>query len=71
MIGSIFTILAGLDWQRRHQIFSSGLLRLVVFACSLTFLFSFLRIFAHSEDSIRSANPSLYYSVQYLISFWM
>ncbi len=71
MIGSVFTILAGLDWQNRQQADSSALLRLVVLACVLTLVFSFLRIFAHSEDSIRSANPALYYSIQYLISFWM
>lgn len=71
MIGSVFTILAGLDWLSRQRADSSALLRLAVLACVLTLIFSFLRIFAHSEDSIRSANPALYYSVQYLISFWM
>lgn len=71
MVGSVLTLLACLNWQRQQQKDCKVLLRMVVLACCLTLLFVFLRIFAHSEDSIRYANPALYYRVQYLISFWM
>ncbi len=70
MIGSILVILACYDRleeerDRRH------LQRLVTAVCCVTLGLVFLRIFAHSEDSIRMANPALYYEVQSLIAFWM
>lgn len=66
MTGSVITILACCEQQKRE-----GLLRLVTAACGVTLVFVFLRIFAHSEDSIRSANPALYYQIRSLIAFWM
>lgn len=66
MTGSVITILA--CYERRER---AALLRLVTAACGVTLVFVFLRIFAHSEDSIQSANPALYYQIRSLIAFWM
>lgn len=66
MTGSVITILACCERQKREP-----LLRLVTVACGVTLVFVFLRIFAHSEDSIQSANPALYYQIRSLIAFWM
>lgn len=71
MIGSVLTILACYDQSRRERRDCHLLLWLVVVSSSVTLAFVFLRIFAHSEDSILSANPTLYYQVQSLIAFWM
>lgn len=71
MIGSVFVILAYQDMQTRVGASSRLLRRLVVVACCATLTFAFLRIFAHSEDSIQNANPVLYYQVRSLIAFWM
>lgn len=71
MTGSVITILACHDCLGRKQKNSRVLKRLVVSACCVTLAFTFLRIFAHSEDSIRNANPALYYHIRYLIAFWM
>ena len=71
MIGSCLTILACYEQSRREQRNSHLLLRLVIMASSVTLAFTFLRIFAHSEDSIQKANPALYYQIRSLIAFWM
>ena len=71
MVGSLLAILACHGWRAENGGDCRPLRRLVVTACAVTLLFTFLRIFAHSEDSIRSANPALYYRVQSLIAFWM
>ncbi|MCI9072219.1 MAG: hypothetical protein HFH80_05325 [Lachnospiraceae bacterium] len=71
MVGSLFAILACYVWKEENGLDCRLLRRLVVMACAVTLLFTFLRIFAHSEDSIRNANPALYYRVQSLIAFWM
>lgn len=71
MIGSALVILACQDRQARMGKSSSLLRKLVVTACCATLTFAFLRIFAHSEDSIQNANPVLYYQVRSLIAFWM
>jgi len=71
MIASIFAILARYDWLERGGRDCRFLQRMVVTACAVTLLSAFLRIFAHSEDAISSANPALYYQVQSLIAFWM
>ena len=71
MTGSIFAIMACYDWREKGGHDCRLLRRLVVMACTVTLLLSFLRIFAHSEDAIQSANPALYYQVQSLIAFWM
>lgn len=71
MIGSCLTILACYDQNRREQRNCHSLLRLVVLAGSVTLAFTFLRVFAHSEDSIQNANPALYYQIRSLIAFWM
>ncbi|MDE7223278.1 MAG: hypothetical protein K2O34_05805, partial [Acetatifactor sp.] len=71
MTGSCLTILACYDWRKKERKDCSRLLRLVVVCGSVTLVFVFLRIFAHSEDSIQSANPALYYQIQSLIAFWM
>lgn len=71
MVGSLLAILACHGWQAENGGDCRPLRRLVVTACVVTLLFTFLRIFAHSEDSIRSANPALYYRVQSLVAFWM
>ncbi|MBD5527353.1 MAG: hypothetical protein HDR02_02950 [Lachnospiraceae bacterium] len=70
MIGSILVILACYDRQAEER-YRHHLQRLVTAACCATLILVFLRIFAHSEDSIRMANPALYYEVQSLIAFWM
>ncbi|MDE5952125.1 MAG: hypothetical protein K2H12_11150, partial [Acetatifactor sp.] len=70
MIGSILVILACYD-RRKEERDRRHLQRLVTAACCVTLVLVFLRIFAHSEDSIRMANPALYYEVQSLIAFWM
>ncbi len=71
MIAGIFVILAQYDWLERGGRDCRFLQRLVAAVCAVTLLAAFLRIFAHSEDAIRSANPALYYQVQSLIAFWM
>ena len=71
MIAGIFVILAQYDWLERGGRDCRFLQRLVAAVCAVTLLSAFLRIFAHSEDAIRSANPALYYQVQSLIAFWM
>lgn len=71
MTGSVLVILACYDRQGGEPGSCRLLLRLVVSACCITLAFAFLRIFAHSEDSIQSANPALYYQIRSLIAFWM
>ena len=71
MIAGIFVILAQYDWLERGGRDCRFLQRLVAAVCAVTLLSAFLRIFAHSEVAIRSANPALYYQVQSLIAFWM
>lgn len=71
MTGSILSILACYDWLEREHRSSRLLMRLVVLACCVTLTFTFLRIFAHSEDSLQNANPALYYHIRSLIAFWM
>lgn len=71
MIASALVIMACFDRIERHGQDCRRLQGLVTAACALTLLSAFLRIFAHSEDAIQSANPALYYQVQSLIAFWM
>lgn len=71
MTGSALSILACHDRLEREQRSSRVLIRLVVSACCVTLVFTFLRIFAHSEDSLQNANPTLYYHIRSLIAFWM
>lgn len=71
MTGSVLSILACHDWLEREQRSSRVLIRLVVSACCVTLVFTFLRIFAYSEDSLQNANPTLYYHIRSLIAFWM
>ncbi|MCM1117912.1 MAG: hypothetical protein NC543_00910 [bacterium] len=71
MIGSVLVILSWQDMRVRTGGSSRILRGLVVAACCATLTFAFLRIFAHSEDSIQSANPALFYQVRSLIAFWM
>lgn len=50
---------------------SKGLRALIIALSFISLAIVFLRVFAHSEDSIRSANPLLYYNIERLIAFWM
>lgn len=71
MIGSLLAILACYDRQVEEGRKTGPLQGAVTAACVVTFITVFLRIFAHSEDSVRLANPALFYEVQSLIAFWM
>lgn len=68
MLASSVTIFALLDRYKENQ---KPILRLIVGLSAVSVILAFLRIFAHSEDSIVSANPVLYYSIERLIAFWM
>lgn len=71
MTGSLISILACYDWLQEEGRERRPLQGAVTAACVVTLVMVFLRIFAHSEDAIRLANPALFYEVQSLIAFWM
>ena len=66
MLASSVTIFALYDKYK-----SKGIIKLTLAVSAVTLAIAFLTIFAHEEDSIQSAYPQLYYTVQHLIAFWM
>ncbi|MBP3325124.1 MAG: hypothetical protein J6L77_01720 [Coprococcus sp.] len=73
MFGTAICIFAAYQCalEERDRTKSNRITRLTVSLSCITLIMVFLCIFAFSEDSIRDANPILYYTVQHLISFWM
>ncbi len=50
---------------------SEKIISITLTLSAVSLVFAFLTIFAHTENSIESANPTLYYTIQHLIAFWM
>lgn len=71
MIGTAITVFAYYDMLKDDDTRRSGFIKLVGALSLISLVFVFLRIFAHSEDSIKNANPLVYYTMQHLIAFWL
>lgn len=48
-----------------------SLIRVTLILSAASLALAFLSVFAHSEYTIRTANPMVYYNIQHLIAFWM
>ncbi|MBR0366045.1 MAG: hypothetical protein IJH94_04515 [Clostridia bacterium] len=68
MLASSITIFALLDRFKENN---KPLLWLIIVLASVSVIMVFLRVFAHSEDSIADSNPMLYYNIERLVAFWM
>ncbi len=57
----------------RHKGGAAGksLIRVTLILSAASFALAFLSVFAHSDYTIRAANPTVYYNIQHLIAFWM
>ncbi len=71
MIASAVTVFAYYDRNIGNIEAKSKIISIVTVLTVVSLALAFLRIFAHSEDSIQAANPTLYYTVQHLIAFWL
>ncbi|HIV86036.1 MAG TPA: hypothetical protein H9900_04415 [Candidatus Monoglobus merdigallinarum] len=71
MIAACVTIFSYYDSFENGAPQNAGLINTVNILSAVTIALVFLRIFAHTEDSIMEANPMLYYTVQSLVAFWM
>lgn len=71
MIASSLTVFAlssaAVEGTESH----SALMRVITALVLLTLAFAVLSIFARTEDSIRAADPAVYYKLQYMIAFWL
>ncbi len=65
------TVLAYYEMLKDKPRSRNRLVGIVLVLSVVSVAMAFLRIFAHTEDSIMNANPVLYYSVQHLIAFWL
>ena len=71
MIASTVTVFAYYDRSIKDTTARSKIIKITIVLSLMSVILAFLSIFAHSEDSIQSANPTLYYTIQHLIAFWM
>lgn len=71
MIGSVITVFALYERSDGDIKASASVINITVCLSFITLAFSFLSVFAHTEDAVVSTNPDLYYSIQYMIAFWM
>lgn len=73
MIGTVFSIFGICQYaaDKRNREEQKRIRRVTVILSCISLVMVFLRIFAHSEDSVQAANPALYYTVRHLIAFWM
>ncbi len=71
MLASVLTAFALYDKYSSVEKEKQGVIRLFVMLSLVTLLLAFFSILAHREDSIRDANPVLFYEIQHLIAFWM
>lgn len=71
MLAVCITVFAYYDFYRDNAEAKRKITCAVTMLSALTLVMVFLRIFAHSEDSILAGNPALYYKIQHIIAFWM
>lgn len=71
MLASVFTVFALYDTCVSRKGTGQQVIRATAALSAITLIFAFLSILAHGEDSIEAANPTLYYTIQHLIAFWM
>lgn len=71
MIASAVTVFAYYDRNVDNIKIRSRVVSITTILSVTAIILAFLSIFAHSEDSIQAANPTLYYTVQHLIAFWL
>lgn len=71
MIASAVTVFAYYDRNVDNIKIRSRVVSITTILSNAAIILAFLSIFAHSEDSIQAANPTLYYTVQHLIAFWL
>lgn len=67
MLASSVTVFAMYDRYQNGE----NVIRATLILSAVTLAVAFLTIFAHTENSIETANPMLYYTMQHLIAFWM
>lgn len=70
-IGTIITAFAYYEMLRDNEHSRRKFAGITLTLSVITLVLCFLSIFAHTEDSIMKANPTLYFTVQHLIAFWM
>ncbi|MFR5439737.1 MAG: hypothetical protein ACLTJN_06065, partial [Monoglobus pectinilyticus] len=70
-IGTIITAFAYYEMLRDNEHSRRKFAGIILTFSVITLVLCFLSIFAHTEDSIMKANPTLYFTVQHLIAFWM
>lgn len=71
MMASVITVFAYYDINIGNTKAAARVISITTLLSVAAIVLAFLSIFAHSEDSIQSANPTLYYSIQHLIAFWL
>ncbi len=71
MLASAVTIFAYYHEHKDNETERKRLVTIVTVLVCISFATGFLKIFAHSENSVKRGNPVLYHTVEHAVAFWL